>query len=148
MHTCPSWYPEFFEHRSTLFSIEPVTNSLSECGKTAVGPKQWSQAIKLVVSKMLAESHGMIIHLINITALTWKGRILFVNNPNNFKECCVCMCVFVLAPMHTRMHHIPYTYANCKWSMDAYMSGISITLDIVGYFFPLKVTFCLEMESE
>ena len=95
MHTCPSWYPEFFEQRSTLLSIEPVSNSLSECGQTAVGPKQWSQDIKLVVSKMLAESHGMIIHLINITALTWKGRILFANNPSNFKECCVCVCVCV-----------------------------------------------------
>ena len=111
MHTCPSWYPEFFEHRSTLFSIEPVTNSLSECGKTAVGPKQWSQAIKLVVSKMLAESHGMIIHLINITALTWKGRILFVNNPNNFKECCVCVCVCAGTHAHT---HAPYPIYICK----------------------------------
>ena len=82
---CPSWYPEFFKQRSTLFAIEPVTNSLSVCGKTAVGPKQWSQDIKLVVSKMLAQSHGMIIYLTNITSLTWKGRILFVNNPNNFK---------------------------------------------------------------
>lgn len=49
--------PEFFGQRATLFSIEPVTSSLSECGRTAVGPKQWSQDIKLVISKMLAESH-------------------------------------------------------------------------------------------
>lgn len=118
MHTCPSWDPEFFEQRSTLFSIKPVTNSLSECGRTAVGPKPWSQDIKLVVSKMLAESHGMIIHLTNITPLTWKGRILFVNNPNNFKECCVRVCLFVLAHTHSHtIFHIHMQTVNGVWML-------------------------------
>lgn len=55
---CSSWCPEFSGQRSTLFSIAPVTSSLSECGQTSVGSKQWSQDIKLVISKILVVSQN------------------------------------------------------------------------------------------
>lgn len=105
---CSSWGLKFCGQRSALSSTEPVPSSLSECGHMAVGPKRWSHGIKLVISKMFVGSHRMTIYLANMTALTWKVRVLFVNIPSDFKFV-LCMCV-----------HIPYshTYGNCKWSLN------------------------------
>lgn len=56
-----------------------------------MGPKWGSRAIKPVIRKMLAESHRTTVYLTSIAALTWKGKILFVDIPGNFEDC-VCVC--------------------------------------------------------
>lgn len=129
VHVYSSWCLEFCGQRSALFSIEPVTSSLSECGQATVGPEWCSQGMKLIISKILTESYKW--PSLWLMLLTWNGGILFIHIPGSSKDCVwgggAGWCGYT--------HHTPHAYANCKWSLDAYMHGVSITLDVVGVFF-------------
>lgn len=87
----------------------PQSLSLAHC--LIMGKLLWASSSGLGAenSSLARWSHRTTIYLANITALTWKGKILFGNMPGNFKDC-VC----------ARTHTLPYLHmqiTNGAWML-------------------------------